>query len=184
MRWVIGVAVFAIAWVTAVAPADAQFRVCNKSGENVDVAIAYDGGAKAGFIAEGWFTIRNGRCETVYGRSLNNAFFYLYAEGANGSVWDGEDDDAQGYSFCISRKVFRHFQNRFGDNSEETCQRHNMESKIFFEVEVGDSRRWTQTLDPGSDHSTPSPPEAGAPAPPPSAPPPRGSACERFPNLC
>lgn len=183
-RLLLGLAVALTVSVSAMAPAAAEFRVCNKSRERVDVAFGYDGGGKTGWVAEGWYTINPGRCETVYGRQLNSRYYYLYAEGADGTEWNG--DSGKGSPFCIVRKVFRLFQRLYGANDEEACQKHKFESKNFFEVDVGDYLRWVQTLDGATDNPAPPPPPPpqGSPAPPPSQPPPRGSACERFPNLC
>ena len=185
-RWVAAIAGFALASLTAIAPAAAEFRVCNKSGETVDVAFGYDGGGKTGWVAEGWYKINRGRCVTVYGRQLTGRYYYVYAEGANGNNWNGDDDD--GPSFCITRKVFRIFQRHYGSNGVEECQKHNLESVRFFMVDTGDYDRWVQTLDPpvsGSPPpSRPEPPPQNTPAPPTTPPPPRGAACERFPNLC
>jgi uncharacterized membrane protein len=189
LRWVLGVAAFAVASGAAYTPANAEFRVCNKSGERVDVAFGYDGG-RAGWIAEGWWTLGTGRCVIVHAQNLNNRYYYLYAEGNRGTEWNGENDRT-GSDFCITRKAFKLFQRRYGQNHEADCSKHGLESKTFFEVNVGNYLRWTQTLDPGTDepalHPTPDVPKSGPPpgkAPPPSKPPPRGSACERFPNLC
>jgi uncharacterized membrane protein len=185
-RWLVGIAGFVLASLTAIAPAAAEFRVCNKSQETVDVAFGYDGGGKTGWIAEGWYTIGRGRCVTVYGGRLNGRYYYLYAEGADGNEWNGEG--TEGSPFCITRKVFKLFQRRYGSNEEEDCEKHKLESKRFFEINVGEHFRWVQTLDPprgGSPPpSAPAPPPQTSPAPPPSQPPARGSACERFPNLC
>lgn len=178
----------AIALLALGLPAAAEFRVCNKSGTTVDVAFGYDGGGKSGWIAEGWYKINTGRCATVYSGRLNNRYYYLYAEGANGADWDGEQ--GAGASFCINRTAFKLFQRRYGDNDADDCQKHMLESKRFFEVNVGEHLRWIQTLDPGPSPGKPAAPApqpapgAGAPPGAPSAPPPRGSACERFPNLC
>lgn len=176
------IAGFQAAVLMAVAPAAAEFRVCNNAGETVDVAFGYEGGANTGWIAEGWYQVRAGRCVTVYGGQLNGRYYYLYAEGASGTEWNG--DDSENASFCINRNVFKLFQRRYGDNDEEDCKKHNLESKRFFEVDVGDDLSWTQTLDGASNQPTNSPRPPPQTSAPPGAPPPRGSACERFPNLC
>jgi uncharacterized membrane protein len=181
-RWTIGMGVFAFVSAVAVTPSHAQLRVCNKSGQNVDVAVGYDAG-RSGFMAEGWYAIKSGRCVTVYGQRLSNRYYYLYAEGHSDATWDGTDDD-QGIDFCVSRKVFKHAYNRYGSNAEEDCEPHSLESKRFFLVDVGEYRRWTQTLDPASDAPTPTPQEPEGEPPVATPPPERGSACERFPNLC
>ena len=43
-RWAIGIAVFGASSALAVTPSNAEFRVCNESGEKVDVAVTVDCG--------------------------------------------------------------------------------------------------------------------------------------------
>src|SRR5262245_42477871 len=101
-RWAVSLAGFALASLTAMAPAAADFRVCNKSGETVDVAFGYNGGGRTGWIAEGWWTIHPGAgCVTVFGAQLNNRYYYLYAEGSAGTKWDATETGRIGAPFCI-----------------------------------------------------------------------------------
>src|SRR5215207_7098534 len=91
-RFVLAIAVVTIAFLSATAPGQAEFRVCNKSTERVDVALGYDGGRK-GWIAEGWWGVGVGKCVTLLGGRLNNRYYYLYAKGDDGNEWDGEEDE-------------------------------------------------------------------------------------------
>lgn len=202
-RLVVGIAGVALAWLAAIAPAAAQFRVCNKSGETVEVAFGYNGSGNTGWIAEGWYRIRPGGCATVHAVPLNGRYYYVYADGGGGSGWSGESG-APAASFCVSRKQFKLFQSRYGSTNEAAeCAKHQLESRRFFRVDTGEHRQWVQNLVTSRggpvQASPPAPPPRSTSAPPPSQPPPsqsppsqappsqpppKGSACERFPNLC
>jgi uncharacterized membrane protein len=73
------------------APAQAGFKVCNKTKETVDVAVAYVNPA-GGFISEGWFTFRPCEpCGVVVSSSdtsdPHNYFFF--AKSRQGGAWSG-----------------------------------------------------------------------------------------------
>jgi uncharacterized membrane protein len=123
----------------------AEFRVCNKAKEKIDVAFGYDGG-RQGFIAEGWWILAVGQCTTVMSGALRLRYYYVYGRGYNGTEWDGSDDSEAG-TFCVKNEKFKLYQRRYGDNEEEDCKKAGLESKSFFLVDVGDYNLWTQTLD-------------------------------------
>jgi uncharacterized membrane protein len=176
----------AVAAVTFVSPSKAEFRVCNKAKEKIDVAFGYDGGRR-GFIAEGWYVLDIGKCTTVKGGTLQLRYYYLYGRGYDGTEWDGSDDENAG-PFCVKDgSKFTLFQNRYGDDEEEDCKKAGLQSKSFFRVDVGDNSTWTHTLDPeavAAPSPKPSPPPPNRPNPPPANPNGGGNACQRFPNLC
>jgi uncharacterized membrane protein len=180
------IAVLAFAALTTASPSNAEFRVCNKAKEKIDVAFGYDGG-RQGFIAEGWWVLESGKCATVKAGALNLQYYYLYGRRKDGGEWDGSDDKKAG-AFCVKNEKFTLYQRKYGDNEDEDCKKAGLESKSFFRVDVGEYRRWTQTLEDET---------VAAPAPPRPNPPPRsgggdgggggaggGNACQRFPNLC
>jgi uncharacterized membrane protein len=180
-RLALSFAVLAIAALTTVSPSNAEFRVCNKSTQRLDVAIGYDGG-RQGWIAEGWWVIDVNKCTTVKGGDLNSRNYYLYATNNNGSEWIGSDGEG-GAPFCVKvGKVFTLYQRKYGDNRDEDCKKAGLDSKSFLMVDVGEYRRWTHTLENEV---------VAAPNPPPRPNPPPiggggggGNACQRFPNLC
>jgi uncharacterized membrane protein len=171
--------ILGIATLVTVAPSEAELRVCNKSTAKLDVAVGYDGG-RQGWIAEGWWTIEVNKCSVVKGGDLDARYYYLYARADGGAEWDGTD--GEGAPFCIKDEKFTLYQSRYGDNRDSACKKAGLYSQSFFQVDVGDYRRWTQTLDNG--HAGP-PAPAPNPAPSPNPPPSNGgNACQRYPNLC
>src|SRR5262245_29481068 len=102
-RWFIAAATLALLAPTA--PTLADFRVCNQSKEKVEVAFGYEAG-KDVWISEGWWTLRHGGCATLWSGRLRNRYYYLYAEGDQGTEWDGSDDSRPGY-FCVKDAKFK-----------------------------------------------------------------------------
>jgi uncharacterized membrane protein len=173
------IAVLATAALLLPSPGKAELRVCNKSKERLDVAVGYDGGNQ-GWIAEGWWTIDVNKCSVVKGGDLDARYYYLYGRGNDGREWDGTD--GEGAPFCIKDQKFTLYQKRYGDNQDQDCKKAGLYSQSFFQVDVGEYRRWTQTLDNGDGAPPPAPSPAPAPNPPPNNG--GGNACQRYPNLC
>ena len=110
-------------------PAQAGFKVCNKTKETVDVAVAYVNRA-GGFISEGWFTFKP--CEPC-GQLVNTGDtsdphnYFFYAKGRQGVTWSGDSffctrpgsafkfKDAQ---HCVSgeKKGFKHVTSSTGNH--------------------------------------------------------------------
>jgi len=174
-------ATLAAAALISLSPGKAELRVCNKSKERLDVAVGYDGGGQ-GWIAEGWWTIDINKCAVVKGGDLDAKYYYLYGRGNDGGEWDGTD--GEGAPFCIKDEKFTLYQKKYGDNGDDDCKKAGLSSQSFFQIDVGEYRRWTQTLDSGDDAPAPAPNPAPAPSPSPGPNPGGGNACQRYPNLC
>jgi uncharacterized membrane protein len=179
-RWLAIAAVLAVAGVDSISPSRAEFRVCNKSKTELNVAIGYDGG-RQGWIAQGWWSIGTDKCTTVLSNELHNRYYYLYADNADGGEWAGGGDDDR--LFCIKDEKFLHYRSRYGQNEDNDCKKAGLNSKLFFQVDIGDYHRWTHTLEDETEAApAPAPP---TPQPGPSPPPNNGgNACQRYPNLC
>ncbi len=78
-------------------------RICNRTSEAVEVAIAWWGSAAPGLHSKGWYNIEPGECASVFPNDSYDAHRYYYAESRTW-VWKGND---QGTGFCV------HPQNRF-----------------------------------------------------------------------
>src|SRR5262245_7236425 len=128
-RWFI--AAVTLALLAPTAPSLADFKICNKSKEQVDVAIGYEAGRDV-WIAEGWWTIKHGQCATLWSGPLKNRFYYLYAEGDKGTEWDASDGGKAG-TFCIKNEKFKLDHRKLGSGDEEDCKKHGLQSRLFFE---------------------------------------------------
>jgi uncharacterized membrane protein len=83
-------------------PAKADFTICNRTAESVDVMAAWVN-PNGGFISEGWWTLRAcGGCEVVVlsreTSDPHNVFYYAHG---GGLVWKGED------RFCMKQSAFK-----------------------------------------------------------------------------
>jgi uncharacterized membrane protein len=112
-------------------PSQAGFKVCNKTKETVDVAVAYVNPA-GGFISEGWFTFRP--CEPC-GQLVNSGDtsdphnYFFYAKSRQGSSWTGDSffctRSGSAFKFknaqqCIGggeKKGFKHVASPSGNHS-------------------------------------------------------------------
>lgn len=88
----------------AASPAQAGFRVCNRSSQRVDVAFGYPH-AQFGWTSEGWWTIPAGECKQIMHGDLTNRYYYLYATPSEGGVWQAKSGQAGGF-FCIQAARF------------------------------------------------------------------------------
>jgi uncharacterized membrane protein len=130
----LGLALAAAAGMFWATPAHADYRVCNKSSYKVYVAFGYWDASKKAWTSEGWWTLEQGDCATVYQANLDQKKYYVYAESVDRDyVWDGD------YPFCASDDEFT----VVGDTD---CKSRGYYAISFFEVDVGDSRDWTTDL--------------------------------------
>ena len=82
----------------------AGFRVCNQTPQQVDVAFGYPHG-QFGWTSEGWWVLQPGQCRLVMRGPLSNRYYYLFAKGSQGSIWDASDGRA-GSFFCVQPDRF------------------------------------------------------------------------------
>jgi uncharacterized membrane protein len=89
----------------AAKPANAEVKFCNNNSSETSVAIAYR--SADGWISEGWFLVRSGRCTLVHSSPVTSPF-YIHAHTPRDQKtfieW-GKDK-----TFAVSRKKFT-FQN-------------------------------------------------------------------------
>ena len=116
--------------------ASAQLTLCNKSSETVSMALAYRDGGQ--LVSRGWYVAKPGECPTVVGGSLGNRYYYVRAEGSQGTRWDGD------YAFCVA-------DTRFTLNGEHCGG--GPDRRKFFMIDTGLSSSWTHnlTMGPSSD---------------------------------
>jgi len=137
LRWL----VFAVFWLLPVGVVWADFRVCNKTLDAVEVAIGYRN--DSGWVSEGWWVIDGGRCESLLKGALLSRFYYFYAEDLAGKgQWSGsvtmcgreEKFKIEGVHDCFARGY-----RRFG----------------FQEVDTGNQMSWMiQLEEPDRIHSS------------------------------
>ncbi len=78
----------------------AEVYLCNQmASEDTFIAVGYQ--TKEGWVSEGWFLARPGRCHT-FRKKLKGPFFYYFAYSKTKSqTWQGKSP------FCVSTKPFQ-----------------------------------------------------------------------------
>jgi hypothetical protein len=157
-------------------------RVCNKTAENLSISYGYLAGSE-GWVAQGWRNLTAGQCNTLLNESVQNKKYYLYAVGTNGSNW-GARDGQQGGFFCVSGKRFRAPTKHYSSDGKLNCDGAGLRMKQFRELSPRKSTLiFSFTGGRGSVPSSPTSAGGGGKQPR-KTPPPAGTACERYPNLC
>src|SRR5271156_2832107 len=130
-NWKHGLAVL-VAALFGVAPARADFRMCNLTSSRVSVALAYTDGQ--GWVSEGWWNLKPQDCDTLLRGALAAQFYYLYAMDERGGEWKGKA------FMCTSDREFKiegrqdFFVRGYGRTG-------------FVEVDTGkDAKSWTMQL--------------------------------------
>jgi len=117
------------------APARAEFTVCNRTLDVVNVALGEEAGGL--FQTEGWWTIGANRCVNVIRDDLANRYVYIYATDVFGNaILRGSVE------MCIDR---RHFTIR---GIKDCWQRGHIAAR-FQEVDTLAQIRWTMFLTGG-----------------------------------
>jgi len=89
VRALVSGALAAIAASVISAPAKADFRLCNNTGNRVGIAIGYK--ENESWTTEGWWNISARSCETVLRGTLVARFYYIYAvDYDRGGEWSGQ----------------------------------------------------------------------------------------------
>jgi uncharacterized membrane protein len=114
------------------APAQADFRVCNRTRVLINLAVGTNAGDD--FATEGWWTVTPGSCATPVRGPLRGRYVYLYATGI-----DGADVLKGTVSMCIDRGKFKAY-------GIENCWRRGLEAVAFAEIDTLDSPDWTTFL--------------------------------------
>ena len=113
-------------------PAQADFRVCNKTHTLINIAVGTDAGEA--FKTEGWWVATPGSCATPVRGPLRSRFVYLYATDI-----DGVDLVAGAATMCIDRGKFVAY-------GAENCWRRGLQAVTFAEIDTLDSSDWTTFL--------------------------------------
>jgi uncharacterized membrane protein len=112
--------------------ADADFRLCNNTGNRVSIALAYTDGES--WVSEGWWNVKPNGCEVLVRGPLAAEFYYAYAMDERGGEWKGK-------AFMCTRD------REFKINGRNDCFTRGFDRTGFFEIDTGkDSRNWTVQL--------------------------------------
>jgi uncharacterized membrane protein len=136
--WMLAVYCAASLFGSGVAWAQDGFRICNRSGQDAEIATAVDlgdGGGPAGvYLSKGWYEFGNGQCFVMWPGPLQHRYFFIYAQNKqSGREWKGD------VPVCVSREPF--------DLQSATCGPDKY-SRPFVRIDTGNSASWTYTLQP------------------------------------
>ncbi|MFL6813235.1 MAG: DUF1036 domain-containing protein [Bradyrhizobium sp.] len=115
-----------------IAPAAADFRLCNNTSSRVGIALGYKDAE--GWTTEGWWNVSSRTCETLLRGTLVARYYYIYAlDYDRGGEWSGQ-------AFMCSRDK------EFTIKGTENCLARGFDRTGFFEVDTGEQRAWTVQL--------------------------------------
>ena len=115
-----------------IAPAAADFRLCNNTSSRVGIALGYKDAE--GWTTEGWWNVSSRACETLLRGTLVARYYYIYAlDYDRGGEWSGQ-------AFMCSRDK------EFTIKGTENCLARGFDRTGFFEVDTGEQRAWTVQL--------------------------------------
>lgn len=144
--------------------ADAAFRVCNRSGQTINLGqgvfyLSYSG--QKIFESQGYRVIRDGACEEVSPYSTRRMWFRAFGE--TSGVWDGSYEKAAGRIFCVIPDDWYSFDERALPDihtSETVCAMHRGKLKRHFEAKgESESSDYVIYLDKGEEAPTVKPPK-------------------------
>jgi uncharacterized membrane protein len=115
-------------------PAEAGFRVCNRSDQRIDVAFGYPH-TQFGWTSEGWWVLEPGQCRLVMRGNLTNRYYYLYAHGSEGGLWQAQPGQDGGF-FCIQSARFVLQNRNFQRGNKLDCGAYNLQGKQFLVVDT------------------------------------------------
>ncbi len=109
-------------------PARQGFRVCNQTGNEIEVAKALNTGATDGknriIVSEGWYKLAGGACLFLWPGKLEYQYYLVYAQNkTTNREWAGK------VPICVSRDAFT--------IRSDTCGEQYYR-RMFIEVNTGD----------------------------------------------
>jgi uncharacterized membrane protein len=128
----------------AIAPASADFKVCNKSDERASVSIGYNS-PEYGWTSEGWWRVPIGECVGIINGELANRYYYIYATGHRGGTWSGRKDQDGGF-FCVAKEKYTHHNREYQSGTKINCERRGLQTKQFRLVDTEEANDFTYNL--------------------------------------
>ena len=128
-------AVAALLAFGAVAPAQADFKVCNQTLNLFNLAVGYEVGPQL-YKTEGWWTLAANSCVSLINRPLESRFVYVY-----GTDIYGDEAVVGSTQMCVDPKQYF-----VADDAEHDCWVRGYEGVRFFEVDTQNASTWTMFI--------------------------------------
>lgn len=125
----VGTNTFNVTSANVIAPTSYTFQICNRSSVALSASYARLDSATSTFKSRGWYNISAGSCSDVSVSTVRYRYFYVYAEGSGGLVWQ---DSSGANKFCIDPT------NAFV-SEQGNCVAQGLVEKGFIEVDTGTS---------------------------------------------
>jgi len=122
----------------------ADFRVCNKSEEAVNVSIGYKADPY-GWTAEGWWKIAKGDCKVLTEGDLANRYYYVYGVGEDGGTWSGGKKQ-EGGNFCVATQKYTIHNRDYQTGDTLDCKTGGFKTVKFSEIDTEDNDDFTYNL--------------------------------------
>lgn len=134
-RYVLLIVLLGLAALVLLSPlsAEAGIRVVLKNNSYEDITVAINYRTSSGrWITRGWWRIAPGRTAEP-DVNTDNTYFYFYAEGDSGGVWNG-DYDSNGITRWVVSDKFNHY-----DDSPNRPKGRNLRQASFFMSQASNS---------------------------------------------
>ncbi|WP_425105250.1 DUF1036 domain-containing protein [Ancylobacter sp.] len=122
----------------------ADFKICNRANETVNLSIGYDN-SDYGWTSEGWWKLAQDECTVMIRGRLANRYYYIYAAGEEGGTWSGSSKQEGGH-FCIAAEKYtlHNRDHQTGDTLD--CEEAGFTSVKFDEVDTKSNQNFTYEL--------------------------------------
>lgn len=140
-----GSVVLAVGLSLTAGSAMAGFKVCNRSDERISVSIGYKHD-EYGWTSEGWWTIQSDDCHNIVTGKLNQRYYYVFATGSDGGVWQAHKGEQKGGYFCVGKAKFTFHNREYETKGEIDCEASGQITKQFLEVDTKDADNFTYNL--------------------------------------
>lgn len=85
------------------APARSELTLCNKTGQNIDIAVVYMDASNGRWTLSAWHKRTPGQCASF--GSVRRGLFYYHAKNERGAVWPSNDNTDRRY--CVPSTAVR-----------------------------------------------------------------------------
>ena len=143
-RFFVSSALAGMGFVCLVSEGKADFRVCNKSEEAVNVSIGYKS-ADYGWTSEGWWKLGRRDCKILVEGQLSSRYYYIYGAGEDGGTWSGSKKQEGGH-FCVSTQKYTLHNRDYQTGDSLDCTTGDFKTVKFDEIDTEDNENFTYNL--------------------------------------
>lgn len=132
-----------VLWLMSVAPAQADYKLCNATSYVLDATIAYE--TDEGWESQGWFQLLPGACDPVISGRIEREVYFVYARSI--------DAHAGGTKYFSGSDRFCTAPGDFLIDGRNDCATRGFDSHDFTRVETRTGQDWTTTFSEPADYA-------------------------------